>query len=88
MVSETINTENRNSRLHWQCRRGMLELDTLLTTFLERGYDTLGKEGRQTFLELLDYDDTELLEYLMGRQSHMEVRIQNVIEAIRNSINC
>lgn len=87
MVEDISNIKNENSRLHWQCRRGMLELDTLLNTFLEQGYEHLGKEGCETFIELLDYDDTELLEYLMGRQSHMEVRVQNVIEAIRNSAN-
>ena len=87
MVPELSKMENENSRLHWQCRRGMLELDTLLKAFLEKGHADLEKEGQQVFLELLDYDDTELLEYLMGRQSHMEVRVQNVIEAIRNSAN-
>lgn len=85
MEADITSTANENARLYWQCRRGMLELDTLLNAFLERGYETLEKEGRQTFLELLDYDDTELLEYLMGRQSHKEVRLQNVIEAIRSS---
>ena len=87
MTPDIFNAENGKSRLHWQCRRGMLELDTLLSTFLERGHEGLGKDGQQAFLELLNYDDTELLEYLMGRQSHMEVRIQNVIEAIRSSAN-
>lgn len=77
-----------DSRLYWQCRRGMLELDTLLTAFLDKAYTDLNEEGRQTFLELLGFDDTELLEYLMGRESHTEARIQNVIEAIRNNACC
>lgn len=75
---------NEVSRLYWQCRRGMLELDTLLQDFLEQGYEALTKDGRKAFLELLEYADTELLEYLMGRQAHKEVRLQNVIEAIRS----
>ena len=80
--------EQASARLYWQCRRGMLELDTLLTGFLDRAYDRLDEEGRQSFLELLSYDDTELLEYLMGRESHKEVRIQYVIKAIRDSASC
>lgn len=73
------------ARLYWQCRRGMLELDTLLYAFLADGYEQLDATGRQGFLALLDYPDTELLEYLMGRQSHKEVELGYVIEAIRRS---
>ena len=80
--------EQADSRLYWQCRRGMLELDTLLTGFLDRAYVGLDDAGRQSFVDLLNHDDTELLEYLMGRQSHKEVRIQYVIKAIRDSASC
>lgn len=84
MTSQPDVPIDENARLYWQCRRGMLELDTLLQGFLEQGYASLTEDGRQVFLELLDYADTDLLEYLMGRQTHKEVRIQHVIEAIRN----
>ena len=85
MLVQDRASENELARLYWQCRRGMLELDTLLLGFLDQGYESLSEDGRQGFLELLDYDDTELLEYLIGRQVHMEVRLRNVIEAIRSS---
>lgn len=85
MVMQYQTSESGRARLYWQCRRGMLELDTLLLGFLEQGYDAMDEDGRKGFLELLDYPDTELLEYLMGRQSHKEVRLRNVIEAIRSS---
>jgi len=74
-----------HSRLKWQCRRGMLELDTLLLRFLQDGYSTLDAEHREVFVKLLDTPDTELLEYLMGRLEHKEVRSQYVINAIRTS---
>jgi len=85
MLVQDRASENELARLYWQCRRGMLELDTLLLGFLDQGYESLSEDGCQGFLELLDYDDTELLEYLIGRQVHMEVRLRNVIEAIRSS---
>lgn len=84
MLVQDKASENELARLYWQCRRGMLELDTLLQGFLDQGYEALTEDGRQDFLELLDYADTELLEYLMGRQAHKEVRLHNVIEAIRS----
>lgn len=84
-MAQVKTSAGEHARLYWQCRRGMLELDTLLQGFFEQGYETLTEEGRQGFLELLDYADTELLEYLMGRQMHKEVRLRNVIEAIRSN---
>lgn len=74
-----------DARLAWQCRRGMLELDLLLSNFLEKNYDQLSSDSQKDFVELLEIVDTELLEYLMGRHVHKEARIQNVIEAIRKS---
>lgn len=73
-------------RLAWQCRRGMLELDLLLAGFLENGYERLSNDSKLAFTELLETDDTELLEYLMGRHVHKEARIQDVIEVIRQSV--
>ncbi|WP_126455484.1 succinate dehydrogenase assembly factor 2 [Sulfuriflexus mobilis] len=81
MTADTASAAH--ARLYWQCRRGMLELDTLLQGFLERGYAALDRQGQQSFNALLDCPDTELLEYLMGRQRHREVHINHVIEAIR-----
>lgn len=73
------------ARLAWQCRRGMLELDLFLMTFLEKDYDNLANDSKQDFIKLLEIADTKLLEYLMGRHVHKEARIQHVIEAIRKS---
>jgi len=74
-----------DARLAWQCRRGMLELDLLLSTFLEKAYDQLNSDSKKDFVELLEINDTELLEYLMGRHVHKEAHLQHVIEAIRKT---
>lgn len=74
-----------DARLAWQCRRGMLELDLFLLTFLEKKYDQLDSDSKKDFVELLEIVDAELLEYLMGRHVHKEARIQHVIEAIRKT---
>jgi len=79
-------SEESITRLAWQCRRGMLELDLLLTDFLENGYNQLSSEAKESFIEMLKIADTELIEYLMGRYVHKEAHIQNVIEIIRQSI--
>lgn len=77
--------ETEQARLAWQCRRGMLELDIFLATFLEQGYSLLDAAGRASFIRLLETPDQELLDYLMGRCEHTEVQQQHVIEAIRRA---
>ena len=73
------------ARLSWQCRRGMLELDILLQTFLDKAYLSLSKEEQGAFLTLLDYPDTVLLEYLMGRMRPVDQTICYVIDCIRST---
>ena len=44
---------NKN-RLLWASRRGMLELDLILTPFVENVYDTLSKDDQLRFEVLLE----------------------------------
>lgn len=72
-------------RLHWRCRRGMLELDLLLQGFLDSGYDRLDERRRAGFVELLEYPDQMLLEYLLGRMEPVDPVIADVVAEIRRS---
>jgi len=71
-----------NARLHWQCRRGMLELDLLLSDFLSNGYELLEHQQQKIFIDLLETPDPELFEYLMRRSVHKEAHVQDVINTI------
>ena len=62
--------EERN-RLCWRSRRGLLELDLLLVTFIERMYENLTSEQRKAYSLLLKREDTELLEWF-GRKKVAE----------------
>lgn len=57
-------------RLRWQCRRGMRELDVLLSRFLETRYATASSTERALFAEILSWQDPELLRYLLGDERH------------------
>ncbi len=76
---------SEHARLQWQCRRGMLELDLLLQSFLAHGYDRLDSADKQAFAELLDYPDQLLLEYLMEISQPLDARIAHVIRCIRQT---
>ena len=73
------------ARLHWQCRRGMRELDLLLQGFLDHAYDTASAAERAAFRRLLDYPDQLLLEYLLGSLPPSDKEIGDVIGKIRRA---
>jgi antitoxin CptB len=56
-------------RLRWRCRRGMRELDVLLTGFLERRFAALDSDQQASFVRLLECQDPDLLDWLTGRRS-------------------
>ncbi|MBK8162382.1 MAG: succinate dehydrogenase assembly factor 2 [Gammaproteobacteria bacterium] len=45
---------HERARLHWQCRRGMRELDLLLQAYLDHAYDGAADAERAAFRRLLD----------------------------------
>lgn len=74
-----------DARVYWQCRRGMRELDLLLQGFFERAYGTADEPVRRAFLDLLEYPDQLLLEYLMGRMVPIDPALADVVARIRNA---
>ena len=56
------------SRLRWLCRRGMKELDVLLTTYLEQRYQAATSEDQHHFKSLLEWSDPDLYALLLGRE--------------------
>ncbi len=70
-------------RLHWQCRRGMLELDVALQRFLDEDYPRLDAAARATFARMLAAEDQTLHAWLMGRAVPEEADIRSVVALIR-----
>jgi antitoxin CptB len=70
-------------RIRWQCRRGMLELDLLLTDFLETGYPTLDPSARQAFCRLLEQSDQTLQRWLLGDGTNVVPELQQIVQVLR-----
>ena len=64
----------------------MLELDILLQGFLDTKFDALATAEQHAFVELLDYPDTVLLEYMLGRMIPTDQSIANVVAKIRTPL--
>jgi antitoxin CptB len=65
--------------LRWRCRRGMKELDVLLTRYLERDYHKVPLPQRQAFESLLEMADPDILDYILGRKTPENREISLVI---------
>lgn len=72
-------------RLHWQCRRGMRELDELLGGFMADGYESLDAAGRWHLVRLLEFPDPLLLAWLMGRSVPADRDVARIVRIIRNT---
>ncbi len=77
--------QEADNRLRWKCRRGMLELDIMLQSFLKNGYVDLSSADRQLFEQLLDYEDNPLFELLMGHMQPANPAMKNVIQSIQHA---
>lgn len=84
-LSQEQLSQEEKSRLYWQCRRGMLELDSLLQEFFKRHIDELSQSQLSAFELLLQSPDDLLLEYLMGRTVPRDTGIADVVTKIRQS---
>ncbi len=74
--------QEKINRLRWQCRRGMLELDILLLSFLEKHYVGLSAVDQVLFEQLLSYHDLDLFQYLVKQEPVAEPLLQKLVEGI------
>jgi len=68
--------------LEWRCRRGALELDTLMLRYLRRRYPTAPAHERAAFARLLEFPDPVLFDLLVRRTGSGEQEIAHVVERI------
>ncbi len=73
------------SRLRWQCRRGMLELDALLGDFIEAHFQDMNPHELEVFKDVLTYPDQLLFDYFFGNGKPTDKDVSHVIEWIRNT---
>ena len=75
---------NKN-RLLWASRRGMLELDLILSPFVENVYDSLTEDDQLRFEVLLECEDQTLFMWFMQREQPTDPNMQRILQIIRDS---
>ena len=71
------------SRLRWLCRRGMKELDVVVTTYLDDHYEKASRDEQRQFRELLEMADPDLFGLLLGRDTAVDTEMQQLVEFLR-----
>ena len=85
-MSEEVNSSvNNNVDYHWQCRRGMLELDLLLNNFVDKKIENLSPQQKESFELLLSYPDQTLLDLLLGNSISSDILLSEIIKEIQST---
>jgi antitoxin CptB len=69
--------EAAQRRLHWKCRRGLLELDLVLDRYLK-----LNPQDAE-LAELLELQDNELWDIVSGRSDRYDARFGGIVARLR-----
>jgi antitoxin CptB len=75
--------EARIKRLRWRTRRGTRELDALFGGWLDERFAAADEAQRQAFDELLDVQDPDLWDWVMGHAKATRPDWQAIIDDIR-----
>ncbi len=76
-------SENEIKRIYWASRRGMLELDLMLVPFMENCFRTLSTEKQQHYVDLLECEDTQIFQWLLGTESPADDALLGIVNDIK-----
>ena len=74
----------QESRLRWLCRRGMKELDVVMTRYLDSHYAEADEAEKKGFIALLEMPDPDLYSLLLGRETSADQNAEKVVRSIRD----
>ena len=71
------------SKLKWKCRKGVRELDILLSKYIETSYDLLSSKEKDIFVEFIEKDTYEILDILMNKKN-VNNKFLNIVGALKS----
>ena len=77
-----LQVDSIKNKVLWKCRRGMLELDLLLEDILTKRSTAFEHKHWLIFDKLLDYQDPDLYEILMGYQQPTDSEVAQFVQQI------
>jgi antitoxin CptB len=67
------------NKLHWKCRRGLLELDLVFQRYLPR----VEEKDVENLNELLDLPDNDLWDIVAGRSEDFAPHLREIVAQLR-----
>ena len=80
-----VDAHTEEKDYHWQCRRGMLELDLLLNNFVDKKVANLSQQEKKSFELLLSYPDQTLLDLLLGNTVSSDPVLALIVKEIQST---
>ena len=72
-----------DSQVKWKCRKGLRELDNLLSKYFEEKYPHLTDEDKLIFLEFIELDTYTILDMLTNKATD-DVKYKNILLALKS----
>ena len=72
-----------DSQVKWKCRKGLRELDILLSKYFEEKYPNLTDEDKLIFLEFIELDTYAILDMLTNKTTD-DVKYKNILLALKS----
>ena len=71
------------SRVIWKCRKGIREIDILLSRYTAKVYPTLNSKQQDIYVEFIDLDTYEILDMLL-KNKPCDLKFQKIEEELRS----
>ncbi|MAJ91399.1 MAG: succinate dehydrogenase assembly factor 2 [Legionellales bacterium] len=78
---------DKKSRLFWRSRRGIKEMDIVFQDFIKNSYDKLNSKDKSAFSRLLEEQDLDILNWILGKDKPEDTTLIAIIKKIRSSRN-
>lgn len=72
-------------KIRFQTRRGLLELDIVFGRFMEKEFEQLDNQQLAHFVEILEFQDQELLALINGNAKTDKTHLIELLEKIRQA---
>ena len=77
---------NLHKKAYFLSRRGLQELDIIFKPFVEERFEALSNKDKLSFLDLLQKDDVDLIDWLLNGMPVPE-NLNNIVTQIKHYLN-
>ena len=74
----------RLSEVIWKCRKGIREVDILLSRYTEKFYSGLSEEDKKTYIEFIDQDTYDILDVLVNDKKPTNKKFLKIVQALKS----